>query len=149
MAEAHRPARCWFPWRRSSPASLVGRSHRTTCELSSHVALALAPDADRGVQCRRRAETNHLTCVRHTDSRASHGYAHCPLRRHGGTSRVAAAPTAPAHHFSRALEWTIAGSRCGCSGADQLVRNADVPMYVSKHGGKGRLSHFEATPAAG
>jgi diguanylate cyclase (GGDEF)-like protein len=31
-------------------------------------------------------------------------------------------------------------------GADELVRNADVAMYVSKHGGKGRLSHFD--PAA-
>jgi diguanylate cyclase (GGDEF)-like protein len=29
-------------------------------------------------------------------------------------------------------------------GADELVRNADVAMYVSKHGGKGRLSHYEA-----
>jgi diguanylate cyclase (GGDEF)-like protein len=28
-------------------------------------------------------------------------------------------------------------------GADELVRNADVAMYVSKHGGKGRLSHYE------
>ena len=27
--------------------------------------------------------------------------------------------------------------------ADELVRNADVAMYVSKHGGKGRLSHYE------
>jgi diguanylate cyclase (GGDEF)-like protein len=29
-------------------------------------------------------------------------------------------------------------------GADELVRNAAVAMYVSKHGGKGRLSHYEA-----
>jgi diguanylate cyclase (GGDEF)-like protein len=29
-------------------------------------------------------------------------------------------------------------------GGDELVRNADVAMYVSKHGGKGRLSHYEA-----
>jgi GGDEF domain-containing protein len=28
--------------------------------------------------------------------------------------------------------------------ADELVRNADVAMYVSKHGGKGRLSHHDA-----
>jgi diguanylate cyclase (GGDEF)-like protein len=27
--------------------------------------------------------------------------------------------------------------------ADELTRNADVAMYVSKHGGKGRLSHYE------
>ena len=30
--------------------------------------------------------------------------------------------------------------------ADELVRNADVAMYVSKHGGKGRLSHYDAQP---
>ena len=29
---ADRPARCCFPWKRSSPASLVGRSLGTTCE---------------------------------------------------------------------------------------------------------------------
>ena len=32
-------------------------------------------------------------------------------------------------------------------GADELVRNADVAMYVSQHGGKGRLSHYDATTA--
>jgi diguanylate cyclase (GGDEF)-like protein len=32
-------------------------------------------------------------------------------------------------------------------GADELVRNADVAMYVSKHGGKGRLSHFDPEAA--
>jgi diguanylate cyclase (GGDEF)-like protein len=32
-------------------------------------------------------------------------------------------------------------------GADELVRNADVAMYVSKHGGKGRLSHFDPATA--
>jgi diguanylate cyclase (GGDEF)-like protein len=32
--------------------------------------------------------------------------------------------------------------------ADELVRNADVAMYVSKHGGKGRLSHYDAAAAA-
>jgi diguanylate cyclase (GGDEF)-like protein len=32
--------------------------------------------------------------------------------------------------------------------ADELVRNADVAMYVSKHGGKGRLSHYEPSAAA-
>ena len=31
--------------------------------------------------------------------------------------------------------------------ADELVRNADVAMYVSKHGGKGRLSHYEPQAA--
>ncbi len=31
--------------------------------------------------------------------------------------------------------------------ADELVRNADVAMYVSKHGGKGRLSHYDAAAA--
>jgi diguanylate cyclase (GGDEF)-like protein len=31
--------------------------------------------------------------------------------------------------------------------ADELVRKADVAMYVSKHGGKGRLSHFDPQAA--
>ena len=31
--------------------------------------------------------------------------------------------------------------------ADELVRNADVAMYVSKHGGKGRSSHYDAAAA--
>jgi GGDEF domain-containing protein len=31
--------------------------------------------------------------------------------------------------------------------ADELVRNADVAMYVSKHGGRGRLSHYDAQAA--
>ncbi len=33
--------------------------------------------------------------------------------------------------------------------ADELVRNADVAMYVSKHGGKDRLPHYDAAAASG
>ena len=43
----------------------------------------------------------------------------------------------------------IATARSGAGvTADELVRNADVAMYVSKHGGKGRLSHYDAAAAA-
>ena len=39
----------------------------------------------------------------------------------------------------------VAAAQSGSGvGADELVRNADVAMYVSKHGGKGRLSHYDA-----
>jgi diguanylate cyclase (GGDEF)-like protein len=40
----------------------------------------------------------------------------------------------------------VASAASGALDADSLVRNADVAMYVAKHGGKGRLSVFE--PAA-
>jgi diguanylate cyclase (GGDEF)-like protein len=43
----------------------------------------------------------------------------------------------------------VATARSGSGvGADELVRNADVAMYVSKHGGKGRLSHYDAQAVA-
>jgi diguanylate cyclase (GGDEF)-like protein len=38
----------------------------------------------------------------------------------------------------------VATAASGSLDADTLVRNADVAMYVAKHGGKGRLSVFEA-----
>jgi diguanylate cyclase (GGDEF)-like protein len=38
----------------------------------------------------------------------------------------------------------VASAKSGSLDADALVRNADVAMYVAKHGGKGRLSVFEA-----
>jgi diguanylate cyclase (GGDEF)-like protein len=37
----------------------------------------------------------------------------------------------------------VASAASGTLDADTLVRNADVAMYVAKHGGKGRLSVFE------
>ena len=37
----------------------------------------------------------------------------------------------------------VASAASGTLDADSLVRNADVAMYVAKHGGKGRLSVFE------
>jgi diguanylate cyclase (GGDEF)-like protein len=37
----------------------------------------------------------------------------------------------------------MASAASGTLDADSLVRNADVAMYVAKHGGKGRLSVFE------
>ena len=37
----------------------------------------------------------------------------------------------------------VASADSGTLDADSLVRNADVAMYVAKHGGKGRLSVFE------
>ena len=39
----------------------------------------------------------------------------------------------------------VASAVSGTLDADSLVRNADVAMYVAKHGGKGRLSVFEPT----
>ena len=39
----------------------------------------------------------------------------------------------------------VASAASGTLDADSLVRNADVAMYVAKHGGKGRLSVFEPT----
>ena len=40
----------------------------------------------------------------------------------------------------------VASAASGTLDADSLVRNADVAMYVAKHGGKGRLSVFESEP---
>ena len=42
----------------------------------------------------------------------------------------------------------VASAASGSLDADSLVRNADVAMYVAKHGGKGRLSVFESAAAA-
>ena len=42
----------------------------------------------------------------------------------------------------------VASADSGALDADSLVRNADVAMYVAKHGGKGRLSVFEPELAA-
>jgi diguanylate cyclase (GGDEF)-like protein len=42
----------------------------------------------------------------------------------------------------------VASAASGTCDADSLVRNADVAMYVAKHGGKGRLSHFDPTAVA-
>ncbi len=42
----------------------------------------------------------------------------------------------------------VASAVSGTLDADSLVRNADVAMYVAKHGGKGRLSVFEPAVAA-
>ena len=41
----------------------------------------------------------------------------------------------------------MASAASGTLDADSLVRNADVAMYVAKHGGKGRLSVFEQPEA--
>ena len=41
----------------------------------------------------------------------------------------------------------VASAASGTLDAESLVRNADVAMYVAKHGGKGRLSVFEAAAA--
>ncbi len=41
----------------------------------------------------------------------------------------------------------VASAKSGTLDADALVRNADVAMYVAKHGGKGRLSVFEPPEA--
>jgi diguanylate cyclase (GGDEF)-like protein len=41
----------------------------------------------------------------------------------------------------------VASAASGTLDADSLVRNADVAMYVAKHGGKGRLSVFEESAA--
>jgi diguanylate cyclase (GGDEF)-like protein len=43
----------------------------------------------------------------------------------------------------------VASAASGTLDADSLVRNADVAMYVAKHGGKGRLSVFEPEVVAG
>jgi diguanylate cyclase (GGDEF)-like protein len=41
----------------------------------------------------------------------------------------------------------VASAASGTLDAESLVRNADVAMYVAKHGGKGRLSVFERPEA--
>ncbi|MEO8687493.1 MAG: GGDEF domain-containing protein [Solirubrobacteraceae bacterium] len=43
----------------------------------------------------------------------------------------------------------VASAASGTLDADSLVRNADVAMYVAKHGGKGCLSVFEPEVVAG
>jgi diguanylate cyclase (GGDEF)-like protein len=43
----------------------------------------------------------------------------------------------------------VASAASGTLDADSLVRNADVAMYVAKHGGKGRLSVFEPAESPG
>jgi diguanylate cyclase (GGDEF)-like protein len=42
----------------------------------------------------------------------------------------------------------VASAKSGTLDADALVRNADVAMYVAKHGGKGRLSVFKPEAVA-
>ena len=42
----------------------------------------------------------------------------------------------------------VAAAASGTLDAESLVRNADVAMYVAKHGGKGRFSRFEPEAAA-
>ena len=42
----------------------------------------------------------------------------------------------------------VAAAASGTLDAESLVRNADVAMYVAKHGGKGRLSVFEPEAVA-
>ena len=42
----------------------------------------------------------------------------------------------------------VAATASGTLDAESLVRNADVAMYVAKHGGKGRFSRFEPEAAA-
>ena len=42
----------------------------------------------------------------------------------------------------------VAAADSGTLDAESLVRNADVAMYVAKHGGKGRFSRFEPEAAA-
>jgi diguanylate cyclase (GGDEF)-like protein len=42
----------------------------------------------------------------------------------------------------------VAAAASGTLDAESLVRNADVAMYVAKHGGKGRFSRFEAEVVA-
>ena len=42
----------------------------------------------------------------------------------------------------------VAAAASGTLDAESLVRNADVALYVAKHGGKGRFSRFEPEAAA-
>jgi PAS domain-containing protein len=74
-----------------------------------------------------------------------------PIGRPGG--REGGGATVPLEFDGRELAVRASlGVATAASGsgvdADELVRNADVAMYVSKHGGKGRLSHFEPAAAA-
>ena len=63
--------------------------------------------------------------------------------------RIVGNLTAPLEFDGRVLEvgasLGVASAASGTLDADALVRNADVAMYVAKHGGKGRLSVFEPT----
>ena len=67
--------------------------------------------------------------------------------------RIVAKLTQPVEFDGRELEVGASlGAAWAASGtldADSLVRNADVAMYVAKHGGKGRLSVFESEVVAG
>ena len=56
------------------------------------------------------------------------------------TSRSRSSSTAASWRWARASAWPPPPRTLD---ADALVRNADVAMYVAKHGGKGRLSVFE------
>ncbi len=61
--------------------------------------------------------------------------------------RIVANLTKPVEFDGRELQvgasLGVASAASGALDADSLVRNADVAMYVAKHGGKGRLSVFE------
>jgi diguanylate cyclase (GGDEF)-like protein len=61
--------------------------------------------------------------------------------------RIVGNLTEPLEFDGRVLEvgasLGVATAVSGTLDADSLVRNADVAMYVAKHGGKGRLSVFE------
>jgi diguanylate cyclase (GGDEF)-like protein len=67
--------------------------------------------------------------------------------------RIVAKLTRPVEFDGRELEVGASlGAAWAASGtldADSLVRNADVAMYVAKHGGKGRLSVFESEVVTG
>jgi diguanylate cyclase (GGDEF)-like protein len=64
-----------------------------------------------------------------------------------GADRIVGNLTEPLEFDGRELEvgasLGVASAASGTLDADSLVRNADVAMYVAKHGGKGRLSVFE------
>jgi diguanylate cyclase (GGDEF)-like protein len=65
--------------------------------------------------------------------------------------RIVGNLTQPLEFEGRVLEvgasLGVASAVSGTLDADSLVRNADVAMYVAKHGGKGRLSVFEPVAA--
>jgi diguanylate cyclase len=67
--------------------------------------------------------------------------------------RIVAKLTRPVEFDGHELEVGASlGAAWAASGtldADSLVRNADVAMYVAKHGGKGRLSVFESEVVTG
>jgi diguanylate cyclase (GGDEF)-like protein len=51
------------------------------------------------------------------------------------------------HELAVGASLGVASATSGTLDAESLVRNADVAMYVAKHGGKGRLSVFERPEA--